>query len=87
MFFDCIRPSIYSSAVDTDGVGPDAKAAVSPGCAVVAADASDANAVASSVTEDACDPEPTVQLSSGFYRGAPSPSARLLRASYSITSW
>lgn len=69
------RLSIYSSAVDTAG------------CAVVAADASDDNAVASSVTEDDCDPEPTVQLSSGFYRGAPSPSARLLRASYSITSW
>uniref|UniRef100_A0A2M4CBP6 Putative secreted protein n=1 Tax=Anopheles marajoara TaxID=58244 RepID=A0A2M4CBP6_9DIPT len=37
--------------------------------------------------DDGCDPELTVQLSSGFYRGAPSPSARLLRASYSITSW
>lgn len=62
------------------------------GCSSSAAALDDAAAAAaagasSSVAEVGCDPERTVQLPSGFYRGAPSPSARLLRASYSITSW
>lgn len=53
----------------------------------VAAPAPAAAVAIAAAEDDGCDPELTVQLSSGFYRGAPSPSARLLRASYSMTSW